>query len=64
MKYAARAMQLAAKFTDKNLEENFTNILAEAKSNIADFGTGKDIFERFVKPSIITPKQIACLWAL
>ena len=64
MKYAARAMQLAVKFTDKNLEENFLNILAEAKSNIAEYGTGKDIFERFVSPSVVTPKQIASLWAL
>ena len=64
MKYAARSMQLATKFTDKNLEENFLNILSEAKSNIAEYGTGKDIFENFVKPSIITPKQIAGLWAL
>ena len=64
MKYAARAMQLASKFTDKNLEENFLNILAQAKSNIPEHGTGKDIFERFVKPSIVTTKQIASLWAL
>lgn len=64
MKYAARAMQLSAKFTDKNLEENFLNILSEAKSNIPEHGTGKDIFERFVKPSVVTPKQIASLWAL
>lgn len=40
------------------------NILAEAKSNIPEHGTGKDIFERFVKPSIVTAKQIASLWAL
>ncbi len=64
MKYAARAMQLAAKFSDKNFEEHFLNILAEAKSNIPEHGTGKDIFERFVKPSIVTTKQIASLWAL
>lgn len=64
MKYAARAMQLASKFTTKNLEEKFLNILAEAKSNIPEHGTGKDIFERFVKPSIVTTKQIASLWAL
>lgn len=64
LKYAARAMQLAEKFTDKNLEENFLNILQEAKSNIPEQGTGKDIFERYVKPSIVTPKQIASLWAL
>ncbi|CCY62273.1 glycoside hydrolase [Clostridium sp. CAG:967] len=64
MKYAARAMQLASKFTDKNIEEHFLNILSEAKSNIPEHGTGKDIFERFVKPSIVTAKQIASLWAL
>ncbi len=64
MKYAARAMQLASRFTDKNLEENFLNILSQAKSNIPEHGTGKDIFERFVKPSIVTSKQIASLWAL
>lgn len=64
MKYSARAMQLASRFTDKNLEENFVSILSEAKSNIPEHGTGKDIFERFVKPSIVTPKQIASLWAL
>lgn len=64
MKYAARAMQLASRFTDKNFEEKFLNILAEAKSNIPEHGTGKEIFERFVKPSIVTAKQIASLWAL
>ena len=64
MKYAARAMQLAEHFTDKNLEENFLNILSEAKSNLTEHGTGRDIFEKWVKPSVITPKQVASLWAL
>jgi alpha-amylase/alpha-mannosidase (GH57 family) len=64
MKYAARAMQLATKFSDKNLEEKFLEILSEAKSNIPEHGTGKDIFERFVRPSVVTSKQIASLWAL
>jgi len=64
MKYAARSIQLAAKFTDKNLEENFTNILSEAKSNLPEHGSGKDIYEKYVKPSRVTLKQIASLWAL
>lgn len=64
MKYAARAMQLAANFTKKDLEKRFTEILADAKSNIAEYGNGRDIFNNFVKPSIVTPKQIASLWAL
>lgn len=64
MKYAARAMQLAQNFTKKDLEKRFLELLAEAKSNFPEFGTGKDIFERFVKPSIVTVKQIASLWAI
>lgn len=64
MKYAARAIQLASSFYTENLEQNFLNILAQAKSNITEFGTGKDIYERFVKPSVVTLKQIACLWAI
>lgn len=64
MKYAARAMQLACKFTDKDLETEFLNILSEAKSNIPEYGNGKDIYERWVKPSIVTAKQLTCLWAV
>lgn len=64
MKYAARAMQLVKSFCKKDLEKHFLEILSEAKSNFPEFGTGKDIFEKFVKPSIITIKQIASLWAV
>lgn len=64
MKYAARAMQLAQNFSKKDIEKHFLEILNEAKSNFPEFGTGKDIFEKFVKPSIVTTKQIASLWAV
>lgn len=64
MKYAARAMQLVARFTNEDFETHFKDILSQAKSNITEFGTGKDIYERFVKPSVVTAKQIACLWAI
>lgn len=64
MKYAARAMQLAQNFTKKDLEKTFLDILSEAKSNFNEFGSGKDIFEKFVKPSVVSIKQIASLWAV
>ncbi len=64
MKYAARAMQLGTDFSKKDYEKKFLEILDEAKSNIPEFGTGKDIFERFVKPSVVTTKQITSLWAI
>ncbi len=64
MKYAARAMQLAGYFSDKDIETNFLNILSQAQSNIPGFGSGKDVYEKFVKPSIVSIKQIAALWAI
>lgn len=64
MKYAARAMQLAENFTTKDLESKFLDILSNAQSNFKEYGNGKDIYERFVKPSIVTIKQIASLWAI
>ncbi|MDR1327194.1 MAG: DUF3536 domain-containing protein, partial [Heliobacteriaceae bacterium] len=64
MKYAARAMQLAAKFTKKDIEKKFLEILHEAKSNIPEQGSGRDIYERYVRNSIVTAKQIVSLWAV
>lgn len=64
MKYAARAMQLAEDFTEKDLESKFLEILSQAQSNFKEYGSGKDVYERFVKPSVVTTKQIASLWAI
>ena len=64
MKYAARAIQLAAGFSSVDIESGFTQILSRAQSNIHGFGTGKDVYERFVKPSAVSIKQIAALWAI
>lgn len=64
MKYAARAMQLAASFSSKDIESEFLKILNTAISNIHGFGTGKDVYEKFIKPSVVSIKQIAALWAI
>ena len=64
MKYAARAMQLASSFTDKDIETGFKAILSRAKSNVTGFGSGEDVYDKFVKPSVVSMKQIAALWAI
>lgn len=64
MKYAARAIQLAKAFSDTDYETKFLEILSKAKSNIAECGTGKDIYEKFVQPSVIAIEQIVCHWAI
>lgn len=64
MKYSAKVIQLISEFTKKNFENRYLEILSEAKSNYLEIGNGKDIYERFVRPSIVTSKQIVSLWAI
>lgn len=64
MKYAARAIELAVNFSDKNLEEPFLEILEKAQSNISNYGNGRNIYEKFVKPAVVLRKQIVTQWAL
>lgn len=64
LKYAARAMQIAEEFAEIDLETKFLEKLEEAKSNISQYGTGKDIYLKFVKPSIVSIKQVVSHWAI
>ena len=64
LKYAARAIQLAQEFVDYEIEPEFLNILSNAQSNIIEYGTGKDIYERWVEPSVIDVKQIISHWVI
>lgn len=49
LEYAVRAIELAEKISGENLFEEFTNMLGNAKSNIPEYGTGKDILESIRK---------------
>ena len=64
MKYAYRAMQLASEFSKTSYEKTFLSILQKAKSNIVEFGNGKDIFNRWVKPSAVGVKEISAQCAI
>lgn len=63
MKYALRAIELANEFSKTDIEKKFLSILNKAKSNIEGYGSGKDVYERFVKPSVVTIERIAAQWA-
>lgn len=58
MKYAARAMELAQEFRKTNYEKTFLSVLQKAKSNIVQFGSGKDIYNAWVKPCAIGFEEI------
>ena len=50
LKYAARAMDLMEQLQLPLPRDRFLEILAEAKSNREELGSGADIFRRFVEP--------------
>ena len=50
LEYASRAMELVRDVTGIELEEEFKNRLAAAKSNIPKYKTGKGVYMKLVKP--------------
>lgn len=64
LKYAARAMQIAGEFQEINLESEFLEILSKAQSNIKAFGNGKSVYLKFVKPSVVSVKNVVSHWAI
>jgi len=64
LKYAARAIELAKEFTKIDIEKTLLSFLQKAKSNIHEFGSGKDIYNKWVKASVIEVKQVAAQYAI
>jgi len=64
MKYAGHAMDLMENLGVRVPRDRFLEVLAQAKSNLAQLGNGADVFRRFVLPSRVTPKRIAAHLAI
>src|SRR5579864_1219110 len=64
IQYAANAIRLAQDFTDGDIEAQFLERLSTAKSNLAEHGDGKQIYEKWVKPALVTTAQVAGHYAI
>lgn len=64
LRYAARAIALAAEVTGVDLESEFMQRLALAPSNVAAFQNGAGVYEQLVKPSQVSLKQVAAHYAM
>src|SRR5581483_5688763 len=53
LQYAARAVQLGEQLFESGLEERFLQNLELIHSNILEFGNGRSIYERFVRPAML-----------
>jgi alpha-amylase/alpha-mannosidase (GH57 family) len=62
--YAGRVVQLAGQLFDSTLEEGFLSLLERAKSNVSRNGTGRDLFERRVRPAMVDLPRVAAHYAV
>lgn len=64
IQYAARALQLAGELGAENFEPRFLEVLEKAKSNIPENQNGRVVYEKFVKPSIMTRETVGAHYAV
>jgi hypothetical protein len=64
IQYAARAVQLARELWNEDLETEFVDRLAQAKSNIPENADGRVIYQKFVKPAIVTRDTVGAHYAI
>ena len=64
LQYAARAVQLGQQLFARDCEAEFLKRLELVRSNISEFGNGRDIYERFVRPAMLDLPGVAAHYAI
>jgi alpha-amylase/alpha-mannosidase (GH57 family) len=64
LRYAARALELAAEVTGEHLEADFIELLGSAPSNIPLFQNGQGVYHHLVSTAKITLEQVAAHYAI
>ena len=59
LRYAARAMDLLAELGEHPPVDAVLDVLATAESNVAEEGTGREVWERHVAPARVTSADVA-----
>jgi alpha-amylase/alpha-mannosidase (GH57 family) len=62
--YAGRVVDLAKEFLGQEVEPQFLERLRAAKSNIAEYGDGARIYEKWVKPAAVDIEKLAGHYAI
>jgi alpha-amylase/alpha-mannosidase (GH57 family) len=64
IQYAGRLVQLCTDVFNQDFESHFLQKMAEAKSNIPEYGNGKQIYENHIRPAILNLKGVASHYAI
>jgi alpha-amylase/alpha-mannosidase (GH57 family) len=62
--YATRTLQLAQQAGGEDLEQAFLQRLEDARSNVPGCGNGRQVYERFVKPSMLDLVGVGAHYAI
>ena len=57
LRHAARAIHITKELTNRNMESDFLKYLSRAKSNRTEYGDGRRIYVKHVKPTIFDLKR-------
>jgi alpha-amylase/alpha-mannosidase (GH57 family) len=64
MQYAARVVQLARETSGTELEPEFLKRLAEARSNLPEFGDGATIYATLIRPAMVDLCKVGAHFAI
>jgi hypothetical protein len=64
LRYAGRVVQLAEQLFHEPIEVQLLRRLEKAHSNVPENGTGRDLFEKHVEPSLVDLPQVAAHYAV
>jgi hypothetical protein len=64
IQYAGRVVQLAELLFGDCFEERFLEKLTAAKSNLAEYGDGANIYKRYVKPSMVDLEKVGAHYSI
>jgi hypothetical protein len=64
LQYAGRTLQLAEEIFQADYEQPFVSVLAAGKSNRTQFGTGRQIYEKWVKEAKVDLLKVGAHYAL
>ena len=64
LQYAGRTIQLGQEAGKTDLETEFLARLKEAQSNIPEFGSGADIYLKWIKPAVVDLHKVAAHFAI
>jgi alpha-amylase/alpha-mannosidase (GH57 family) len=64
IQYAGRVVQLAEQLFGESIEAAFLEKLALARSNLAEYGSGADVYKRYVKPSMVDLEKVAAHYSI